>query len=75
MLAVVSAPQRMIGAKNPTKPMRNWPTWVVIGTGRRPFNASTGGGPGTSAPPALALHRVSLIDARTGEFLLGFFTK
>jgi len=65
----------MIGAKNPTKPMRNWPTWVVIGTGRRPFNASTGGGPGTSAPPALALHRVSLIDARTGEFLLGFFTK
>jgi hypothetical protein len=72
VLAVVSAPQRILA---PHGPMRNWLTWVVVSTMQRPFNAVVGGMPG--APPSapyLTIHRVSLIDARTGRFLLGFFT-
>lgn len=75
VLAVVSAPQRILA---PHGPMRNWLTWVVTRTLRRPLDPRIGGRPlpgATPGPPYLVHHSVSLVDARTGEFLLGFFTK
>jgi len=75
VLAVVSAPQRILA---PNGPMRNWLTWVVTRTMRRPLEPRIGGRPlpgATPGPPYLVHHSVSLVDARTGEFLLGFFTK
>jgi len=75
VLAVVSAPQRILA---PNGPMRNWLTWVVVDTLRRPLDPRIGGPPlpgATPGPPYLVHHNVSLVDARTGEFLLGFFTK
>ncbi len=75
VLAVVTAPGSFVGLKNPTKPLRDWLAWVVIGTRRRPTNVDLGGVPGKTEPPFLALHNVALLDARTGQFLLGFNTK
>jgi len=75
VLAVVSAPQRILA---PHGPMRNWLTWVVTRTMSRPLDPRIGGRPlpgATPGPPYLVHHMVSLVDARTGEFLLGFFTK
>ena len=74
VLAVVSSPQTILA---PHGPMRNWLTWVVVGTLRRPFDPRVGGPPrpgSTPGPPYLTHHRVTFIDARTGKFLLGFFT-
>ena len=71
VLAVVSAPQRILA---PHGPMRNWLTWVVTRTMRRPFDPRTGGRFQPPRPPYLVHHNVSFVDARTGEFLLGFFT-
>lgn len=72
VLAVVSAPQRILA---PNGPMRNWLTWVVTRTRRKPLDPRIGGPFGPSGPPYLVHRNVSLVDARTGEFLLGFFTK
>lgn len=77
VLAVVSAPSRLLGEKGHERPLRDRLAWVVVRSFKRPVNVRIGGfvAPGVSVPPILALNGVSLIDARTGEFLLGFFTK
>ena len=71
VLAVVTSPGRILA---PHGPMRNWLTWVVTHTMRRPLDPRSGGPFAPSRPPYLVLHNVSFVDARTGEFLLGFFT-
>ena len=71
VLAVVSAPERILA---PHGPMRNWLTWVVTRTLSRPHDPRISGYPGATGPPYLVHHNVSFVDARTGEFLLGFFT-
>jgi hypothetical protein len=71
VLAVVSAPQRILA---PHGPMRNWLTWVVTRTMSRPLDPRIGGRFQPPRPPLLVHHSVSFVDARTGEFLLGFFT-
>ena len=73
-LAVVSAPQRILA---PHGPMRDRLTWVVVETLPKPVDARIGWPwqPGeASGQPYFVRHRVSLIDARSGAFLLGFFT-
>lgn len=73
-LAVVSAPQRILA---PDGPLRDRLTWVVVETLPRPLELRIGGTqqPGeTAGQPYLVKHRVSLVDARSGAFLLGFFT-
>ena len=74
VLATVSAPQRMLG---PKQPMVDWLTWVVVRDLPRPIDCVVGGyvPKGTPRTPGLVTHSVSLIDAKTGRFLLGFFTK
>lgn len=74
LLATVSDPQRILA---PHGPMANWLTWVVVRDLPRPIDYVIGGyvPKGTPRTPGLATHSVSLIDARTGKFLLGFFTK
>jgi hypothetical protein len=70
VLAVVTAP----GARVPPKPLGDWLAWVVVRRTKRPFDAVIGG-PGIPRPAMLVLNGASLIDARTGKFLLGFFTR
>jgi hypothetical protein len=73
-LAVVSAPRRILA---PHGPMRDRLTWVVVETLPRPLELRIGGPcqPGERpGRPYLVQHRLSLVDARSGEFLLGFFT-
>ncbi len=50
--------------------MRNPATWVVTFTGRKPVNV--GLGPGGVGPPMR--HYSVALDARTGEFIRGFYT-
>jgi hypothetical protein len=74
VLALVFAPERILNGKTP---MRNWLTWVVTRTMSKPLDPRIGGPPlpgATPGPPYLVHHSVSFVDARTGEFLLGFFT-
>lgn len=81
VLAVVSAPGTNGGGQSAAgsrvRPLRHWLAWVVMRTARRPFDAQIGGfvPADVFAPRALARHDVSLIDARSGQFLLGFETK
>lgn len=71
VLAVVTAPQRILA---PHGPMRNWLTWVVTRTLRKPLDPRIGGRFQPPRPPYLVHHSVSIVDAHTGESLLGFFT-
>ena len=71
VLAVVTAPQTIIA---PHGPMRNWLTWVVTRTLRKPLDPRIGGRFQPPRPPYLVHHSVSIVDAHTGESLLGFFT-
>jgi len=74
LLATVSAPERILA---PNGPMVDWLTWVVVRDLPRPIDSVIGGYKpgGTPRIPGLVTHSVSLIDAKTGRFLLGFFTK
>ena len=86
VLAVVTAPGSWAGG-NPgipgsrLKPLRDWLAWVVTFTRPRLTNVSLGGAaplpgqPYRPPAPVLARHLNVLIDAKTGHFLLGFFTK
>ncbi len=73
-LAIVSAPQRILA---PDGPMLERLTWVVVETLPKPVDARIGWPrqPGeASGRHYFVRHRVSLVDARSGAFLLGFFT-
>jgi len=74
LLAAVSDPQRTLA---PHGSMVNWLTWVIVRDLPRPIDCVIGGyvPKGSPRTPGLATHSVSLIDAKTGRFLLGFFTK
>jgi hypothetical protein len=81
VLATVTAPGTNVvsqgAAGTRVRSLRHWLAWVVVRTFPRPGNVRIGGfvPVGVSVPPLLALHDVSLIDARTGASLLGFETK
>jgi len=74
VLATVSVPERLLG---PKLPMVDWLTWVVVRDLPRPTDCIVGGfvHKGVQRAPGLMTHSVSLIDAKTGRFLLGFFTR
>jgi hypothetical protein len=73
-VATVTDRGRMLG---PKQPMVDWLAWVVVRDLPRPTDCVIGGmkTAGTTRTPGLVTHSVSLIDARTGRLLLGFFTK
>jgi hypothetical protein len=67
------------------RPIRGLTCWVVVYTSSKPFNGSLGGpAPQTTWPSAapapprnvvMVQHSVIILDARTGRFVRGFFTK
>ena len=73
-LATVTDRGRMLG---PKQPMVDWLAWVVVRDLPRPTDCVIGGmkPAGTPRTPGLVTHSVSLVDARTGRFLEGFFTR
>ena len=73
-LATVTDRGRMLG---PKQPMVDWLAWVVVRDLPRPPDCVIGGmkPAGTPRTPGLVTHSVSLVDARTGRFLEGFFTR
>ncbi len=85
LLAVVTVPGEFVG--NPgvpgtkSKPLRHWLAWVVTSTLPQATNGDLGGPapqpgqPYIPPPPHLVSGYTMLLDARTGQFLLGFLTR
>jgi hypothetical protein len=58
-----------------SKVIRGLTCWVVVYTYPQPINASMGGPVGKTPVPVMVQHGVTILDARTGAFVRGFFTK
>jgi len=73
LLAMASDPSRVLGRG---RRLLDRLTWVVVRDLPRPVDAAIGAyRPGATRTPGLMVHSVSLIDARSGRFLEGFFTR
>jgi len=74
LLASVTLPASIPppGSTTPYKTIENVPAWVVTFTAPEPSNVSLGP-PGS--PPVMMQHYSVAINASTGEFILGFYTR
>jgi hypothetical protein len=57
------------------KVIRSLTCWVVVYTYPRPINPPAVGPVGKTPAPVTVQHFVTILDARTGGFVRGFFTK
>ena len=64
------------GATEPSHPIQNVPAWIVTFTTTDPQNVVQGKQvpPGTQSPTHLPRHFTIVMNATTGDFVLGFFT-
>lgn len=64
------------GATEPSHPIQNVPVWIVTFTTTNPQNVVQGKQvqPGQQAPTLFPTHFNVVINATTGDFVLGFFT-
>ena len=65
-----------VGATEPSHPIQNVPAWIVTFTTTNPQNVVQGKQvqPGQHAPTLFPTHFNVVINATTGDFVLGFFT-
>jgi site-specific recombinase XerC len=65
-----------LGLRGPMTPsgVRQMLERVVTFTSDKPEDAHIGGRPGSGSPPLLVTHYSAVLDADTGEFLIGFLT-
>jgi hypothetical protein len=57
-----------------SNPIKDHAVWVLTFSLPAPVDVSLGGRPGANAPPQMRSHHTMILDAYTGDFLIGFFS-
>jgi hypothetical protein len=57
-----------------SNPIKDHPAWVLTFSLPAQVDVSLGGRPGANAPPQMASHHTMVLDAYTGDFIIGFLS-